>query len=374
MIGVWVVEQVEQGGGGGSCFPGLSVSPAHTGDESTDTNTTKERKVFMGASATICNQSSIQELVAVATAPVGEEYKDYWAKRAREGDLWAYNKLARCYERTGEFKEGRDIIDALLLENDVPFELRIEALLTKAVLQKDSPESAWKTINGASLEVYPHLRGRLHNQRGRIQSDRKKTDAAIMEFTGAAYYFELAEDNALLGHAYNNVASMYRKSHMFSEAHESVDKAIDVWREDVHLAHALDTKALIYIDEKNYRQAREYAASALLGTTEDRRRWRAEFLGTLAKAEAGLSMYAESVSTTAEALGICDYLDDEDLKVRILLAQKAAFEIMYETAYGTAVRLALNLAGGNLRQAAKKIDIAHPSLLKVIKKHSLKRK
>lgn len=372
MIGVWVVvEQVVQGGG---VLPGLSVSPAHTGTEIAKLSNDRENNRLMQASTTYWNESSIPDLVALATAPVGEEYKDYWAKRARDGDMWASNKLARCYERTGEFKEGRDIIDSLLGEKDLPVELRIEALLTKAVLQKDSPELAWKTINEANVEVYPHLRGRLHNQRGRIQSDRRKTDAAIMEFTEAAYYFELAQDNALLGHAYNNLASMYRKSRMFAEAHDSVDKAVGLWGNDIHLAQALDTKALVYVDEKKYDQARDLSVRALRKTTDSQHRWRAEFSGTLAQAEAGLRHYAESLSAIERALEICDYLGDENLRVKILLAQKASFEIMYEASYVSAVRLALRLAGGNLRQASKKIDIAHPSLLKVIKKHSLQRK
>lgn len=319
-------------------------------------------------------ETSSSALVSKDTTPVGEAYKDYWAARARDGDLRASIKLAACYEMSGELENGLVVINELLKNKELPVDIKSEALLRKAVLEVDFPVSAWKTISGASLEVEPELRWRLHNQRGRILSSQKKYDSAIIEYTAAAFYGDLAGAPETVGHAHNNLAAIYRKIGLYAEAHESVDKAVALWKDYEYLPHALDSKAVIHIAEKQFSPARELAVEALRITTRHHRRWRAEFLGTLAKAEAGLANFTESARAIEKAFDICDYLEDESLRLEVLLAEKAALEMMYGAAYKSAIRLALDLTGGNLRQAAKKLDIAHPVLLKAIRTHSIDRK
>jgi tetratricopeptide (TPR) repeat protein len=363
-----VVGQSVHGGGGGGNLPGLSTSPAITGRVRVRTIREMENKRLMQASVSGKNQGSIAD--TKVSMPVGEEYKDYWARLARDGDLWACNKLARCYERTGELKDGLVVVEDLLARENLPGDLKVEALLTKAVLQKDSPTVAWKTIAQASIEVEPELRSRLHNQRGRILSDLKKFDRAIIEYTATAYYAELAGSPEMVGLANNNLASIYRRKKLFSEAHEAVDRAIDLWRDYDYLPQAIDQKALIHIDEKEYGKARALVLRALSYTAETHR-WTAEFLCTLSKSEAGLSAFAESLMAIERALKICDFLGDENLRLRVAVARKESCELMYQASDRYAVRLAMTLTDGKLRQAAKKLGINHNALRKAVSKHSI---
>lgn len=310
-------------------------------------------------------------VVAKDTTRVGEAYKDYWAQRAREGDLQAPIKLAACYEMAGEVDNGLAIITDFLTRDDLPTEIQSEALLRKAVLQVDSPLIAWKTIGTASLEVEPELRWKLHNQRGRILKELKKFDSAIIEYTATAYYANEARSPQAAAIAHNNLASIYRIKKMYVEAHESVDRAISLLGTDEYLPHAYDQKALIYLDQKRYEDAYDCSVKAMRGT-EDRHRWRVELLCTLAKAHAGLQEPTGAVSALQEAREISTYLDDQHLRLILLRASKVVYGMLYDGADEASVKLATRLSGGKLRQAAKKLGMAHSSLLKSMKKYSIR--
>lgn len=296
------------------------------------------------------------------SAPFGESAKDRWSERFREGDPEAGIKLACCYEMTGETSEGLDIIEEVL-KFDLDPELRAKALLRKAVLQMDLPGLAWSTIKKAPLDVSAEVRGKIHNQRGRILKELRRFDNAILEYTAAAVYFEEAGAAELMGHAYNNLASVYRLKARFEDAHESVDRAIALWQHYEYLPHALDQKALIYIDQKEYNKAFRLSSQSLVGL-EDRHRWRAEFMATRAKAQAGLDRFLDSHLSIESALEVCDYLNDENLRLEILSAQKTACDIIHQHAVKECLALALKLTGGSERQAANKLKINRSALRK----------
>lgn len=300
---------------------------------------------------------------------VGNEHKDYWARLYREGDLEAGVNLSECYEITGELSEALVIINEVLGYELGP-ELEAKALTRKAAQQKDSPAIAWKTISVAPFdEVSPMVRGKLHNQRGRILKELKRFDRAIIEYTAAAYYFELCQDSELIGLAHNNLASIYRKKKRYADAHESVDKAILLWRTYEYLPHALDQKALIHIDQKEYEPALDLAHKAL-AAANGKHRWRAEFLATLSHAQAGLCQFGEAMRSIDTALEISEYLSDQNLRLRILVARKVSCEIMYQVSDKHAVVLALRLSDSH-RGAAKRLGVSHRALPKMLKKHSL---
>lgn len=352
-------------------MPGLLMSPAKTGTDNAIRISSRERKRLMETSVTHSNHQDL-ELVAKDTTPIGDEFKDHWARLAREGDLRASIKLAACYEIAGELDNGLAVITEFLKRDDLSDELRAEGLLREAVLREDSPAAAWKVINKASLEVRSDLRWKLHNQRGRILKEMKQYDSAIIEYTATAYYAELAGSIQSVGIAHNNLASIYRIKGMYTEAHEAVDRAIELLRGNEYLAHALDQKALNNIAEKKYQSANHFALEALCKTSQDHRRWRADFLCTCALAEAGLGRAAGAATSIENALDICDYLSDENLRLKVTLSARTVYEMLYQSTYDAAITLALKTTDGKLRQAAKKLGMAHPSLLKAMKKHSLK--
>lgn len=302
-------------------------------------------------------------------AMIGEQWKDYWSKRAREGELDAYIKWAACCEATGETSEGLIVINELL-KRPLDVEQRSDALLRKAVLQMDTPKAAWATIIKASLGVPDALRGRLHNQRGRILKELRKYDPASMEYTAAVYYWEMHGDPELVGHGHNNFAGLYRVWERYQDAHESVDRAIEAWHSNVYLAQAFDQKALIYIDEGNYTASRRLACEAL-SRVDDRLGWRAEFLLTLSKCLAGLGEFTQSFQEIDRALEIADYLNDKHLQLKAFIARKNILCALAHTADYETTRLALELSAGNGRQAAHKLGVFHNAVIVSAKKHNL---
>lgn len=298
-----------------------------------------------------------------------EREKDYWSERARNGEAEAYLEWAKCCEKSGEMAEGLIVINEMLR---LPLEplLHAQAILRKAVLQKDHPKLAWSTIIKADLDLPDNWRAQLHNQRGRIKKELREYDKAVEEYDAAVYYWGLHGDLELVGHAYNNLAGVYRKWERYEDAHESVDRAIRLWWNYEYLPHALDQKALIFVDEEEYAAALPLVLQAERGAG-DRRRWRAEFLCTLSKVRAGLGEFIESLLNLERALEIADYLQDENLRLIILVARKGAVEIMREVADRHVTVLALHLSGGKIRQAAQKVDRRHAALTKSVKKHKL---
>lgn len=279
--------------------------------------------------------------------------------------------LARCYEACGEFPEGLIIINEVLAQ-PLSGDTRARALLRKAVLQKDSPLTAWKTIQQVDLDSLSDddLIANIYNQRGRTLKILKKYDRAIIEYTAAGIYWEHQPDR--VGHSYNNIAGLYLKTKQYKAAHEFVDKAIRLWSRDEHLPCALDQKAQIHLAEKEYAAAYALSIEALK-LTGDRQRWRVEWLGTIAQALAGLGRNNDSLAHIEQALTVCDYLGDESLRIQVLLAQKRACEIMYEVSDAKAIELALELSDWNLRAAARQLGINHSALIKAIDKRGIRK-
>lgn len=323
----------------------------------------------MEASKSIRNPSSITH-PDTSVSTLGEGGKDYWTRRAHGGDLRAWIKLACCYEMAGETAEGLVVINNFLSMPDLPVELRSEGLLRKAVLQTDASDyrRAWETISQASLEVSEQLKGKLHNQRGRILGCLQRFDEAILEHTAASVYFESIGSSDLLAHTSNNLAGIYRRLNHFEDAHLWVDKAIRVWGDYEYLPHALDHKALIYLDEKKYKQAMQFALRAV-ASAGDHHKWAVEFRITLARAQAGNKEFSAALETFRAAIDGAVYLNDENLRLKVFIARKAVYELIYHDSVEAAFRLAMKLSAGSARRAAKLLGVNHSVVTNQIKKH-----
>jgi len=311
------------------------------------------------------------QMDTLVTTRIGADYIDFWAELAREtGDPEAYYNWAHCYEKSGEFSEGLIVIREML-KLPLPNEWQVKGIFLKAIFEKDTPNTAWATIQKCNMDVSPVLRGKIHSQRGRIQKDRRKYDEAILEYTAAAIYWE--GNDHLIGHTWNNLAGLYIKKGQYDDAHQAVDKAIALWSDYEYLPHAHDQKALILIEEKRYAEALVYSRKSFAGI-ENKHRWRAEFFCTLALALAGTDQYSQALIEIENSFKVYDYLGDSKPKIKAFAARKKMFEVMHERSDIRGIEYALEISRGELRKAARHLDVNHSALLGAMKRRAIKYK
>jgi len=109
------------------------------------------------------------------------------------------------------------------------------------------------------------LRGSFHNhlalvlkQLGITEGRPDYLDQAIIEFTEAIHYQEQAGHERYRATNENNLANLLRKLGRYKQAHEHLDRAGAVLRKmnDAGLLAQVDeTRARVFIEEKNYREA-----------------------------------------------------------------------------------------------------------------------
>lgn len=261
-----------------------------------------------------------------------EEAKDLFTRSARlfrqRDDPRYYDvlcDLALCYWRQGSYDEGIAAIQVVLEGSDDPRSM-FRALLSRSVIESESgqPEKALRTLEQAnSFPVDQNLEGKLHGQRAKVfkqlfdqTSDVELRDRAFSEYEAANYCFEQFGNQNGLTIVLNNHASLYASCGMFSEAHESVDRAIRMWTEQDYsqLAVAKEQKAQIYLSENQAEMAVIWAQQAVrLLEGGSLPRWLDECRKTLYRANRALEVQQirnaleashGSVSKAAEILGI----------------------------------------------------------------------
>lgn len=280
---------------------------------------------------------------------------------------------ARSYEWLGQPDEGRILIRFLLEQNDLKSEYRAQALFVLAVLQVNTPKRALATLNQIDLAgLGSGLQGRIFMLRAKLQSDATNYLDALIEYSGAAAFFEEAGHVEGVAHVLNNRASVERKLGLYAEAHHSVDKAISMVSENYpFLAQFLDLKAQIYLSESRHAEAEQIATRAVeLVQDTDRRAVLCENLCTLGTACAGQQKFALSFSAYSRAAEIAEQLDDADLLFKVTSARKQSAERFIKEAEVLLAELALKMSEGSLRAAAKKLDISHQGLMKLLKRNS----
>lgn len=302
--------------------------------------------------------------------------KDLFAKAARSADVELANQAAiyeaRSYEYLGQPEEGRILIRDVLKRDLMPH-LRAHALFVLAVLQVSTPRRAMTTLNRIKIDdLLPGMKGRVYLLRGKVQSDLGKFGIALIEYAGAASFFEEAGHVQGVAHAYNNLASIYRRLKEFSKAHESVDTAIRlVSQTDPFIPQFLDQKAQIFLAEKNYLDAERIAIKAVgLVHGTNRQNVLCENLCTLGLAYAGLKNYPPAGATFASAKDIADRLDSPDLLLKVARSRRDAAQMVLRDSELEMAELALRLCGGSYRAAAKQLEMTHTGIIKLLKRSS----
>lgn len=306
-----------------------------------------------------------------------ETGKELFAKAGRSSDIDIANQAAiyeaRTYEYLGQPDEGKILIREVLKRRDLKPYLRAHALFVFAVFQLPMPKRAMTTLNRIKINVLSaSMKGRVFLLRGKVQADLGKLDAALIEYSGAAAYFDEAGHTRGVAHAHNNRASVYRKLKRFTEAHESVDKAISlVPKTDPFIPQFLDQKARVFLAEKKYVDAERVAIKAVgLVHGTDRQRVLCENLCTLGLAYAGLKNYSPAGAAFVGARDIADHLDNPDLLLTVAKARRDAALIFLRDSEIEMAETALMICDGAMRAAAKKIDFSPAGLRKLLKRNS----
>jgi tetratricopeptide (TPR) repeat protein len=91
-------------------------------------------------------------------------------------------------------------------------------------------------------------------------------DRAIVEFTAAAYHFEQANHESYCARAFNNLAMLLYRFGRHDEAHENLDRAAAIFaklNDECSLAQVEETRARVLSAEGRYREANGVIAEAI---------------------------------------------------------------------------------------------------------------
>ena len=187
--------------------------------------------------------------------------------------------LSICYWREGAYGEARAVLEstaALVGENA---ELKAKTVLCFSVVESSAgrySDALHLLTEAAHLfgEGLSHrLRGIFHNELaialrklGAAERRQDYHDRAIIEYTAAAYHFELARLERHAGLVENNLAFLLYKLGRYREAHGHLDHAQIIFtrlKDAGSLAHVDETRARVLVAERRYKDADRTLAGAL---------------------------------------------------------------------------------------------------------------
>jgi tetratricopeptide (TPR) repeat protein len=195
----------------------------------------------------------------------------------------ARSDLALCYWREGAYDEARVILESAsaLIKEDAT--LKAKTVLRLAIVETWAGRysDALRLLTGAAPlfdDGASHsLRGSFHNELalvlrrlGTAERRQDYLDRAIIEYTAAAYHFEIARHERYVARIENNLAFLLYTLGRHAEAHEHLDRAQMIFtrlRDAVSLAQVDETRARVLVAEKKYMEA-DRALAGVLKTLE----------------------------------------------------------------------------------------------------------
>jgi tetratricopeptide (TPR) repeat protein len=186
--------------------------------------------------------------------------------------------LSLCYWREGAYEDARAILEsAAALAKDPT--LKAKTVLCFAVIESSAgrhSDALRLLTESAPLfgEGVSHtLRGGFHNELAislyflsKAEHRADYTDRAILEYTAAAYHFELARHERYFARIENNLAFLLFKLGRYADAHAHLDRAQMVFtrlRDAGSLAQVDETRARVLVAERKYREADRTLAGVL---------------------------------------------------------------------------------------------------------------
>jgi tetratricopeptide (TPR) repeat protein len=329
--------------------------------------------------------------------------------------LEARSELAYCYWREGAYDEARVMLRDVISRLSIDSELKAKAVLRSAIVERGASQYGKAlgilTSNAPLFEKIKNhtIKGGYHNalamvfrNLGTIEKREDYIDRAFVEYTAASFHFEEAHHKCYSANVENNLGFLHFKAGRFKEAHRHLDRArylLATLKDKGTIAQVDETRARIFLAQRNYAEAEKVARSAVRTFEKgDRQSLLAEALTTQGIALAHLD-YSEQARTNflraielAQQAGAPYKIAETELKKiddRLAEHRKQAASLCEEMRQHEhdLIKQALLRTQGVLTQAAEILGISyqrldyliehrHQDLLKVRtpKKERLKRK
>jgi tetratricopeptide (TPR) repeat protein len=229
---------------------------------------------WLGASEQVQGaQASAKDLISESAAlfeRLGERSKAAFAR----------SDLALCYWREGAYDEARILLGQSFDElDDADAERRAIVLLRWVTVECAAGrlhnalsilKESYQILSGSENHT---LRGSFHNlhavtlrQLGAVEGHGDYYDRAIIEYTAAIYHYERARHERYAAIIENNLAFLLYKLGRYEDAHEHLDRSgvtLSRLGDAGLLTEVEETRALVLVAEKQYREAERVIAGAI---------------------------------------------------------------------------------------------------------------
>jgi tetratricopeptide (TPR) repeat protein len=210
---------------------------------------------------------------------LSEALRRFQSKGRKAKVAEAQYELGLCYFRLGAYAESRIVLDEAargLSENNIQLKAKILTRRAFVELWAGRHHDALRVLQEAQSFFESGgdaLKGRWHNQMGlvlrRLATAEGRTDyadRAIIEYTAAAYHFELSHNESYCGRALNNLAFLLYKLARYDEAHENLDRAAAMFEhrnDEGATGQVKETRARVLLAEGQYKEASSIIAEAV---------------------------------------------------------------------------------------------------------------
>ncbi|MGH9874603.1 MAG: helix-turn-helix domain-containing protein [Pyrinomonadaceae bacterium] len=188
------------------------------------------------------------------------------------------SELAYCYWRAGALDEARIMFSEAIEKLTAEGNTRANALLGLSVVEWSACRyrESLKILK-ANAPLFEKItsetiKGFYHNQHAmvlrKLTTPAKRTEQlkrVIEEYEQADHHFKLARNTVFRAHVKNNIGNVLRDLSRYAEAHEYLDHArrltVSV-RDRVRTAQVDETRAQVFIAQRNYAEADRAAGNA----------------------------------------------------------------------------------------------------------------
>lgn len=287
--------------------------------------------------------------------------------RSRFLEVYEPEKIAECenyialaYWRTGECNEALSWIEEaqshkLLEDSDTrlySYVIRDLILLSqKKFFEVCSNFGVVKHLFTASTD--PFLTGSIYNNFGLACKNLGDTSAALVALKTARDLFVSSGHKLQIALAENNLSQVYKAERRFDQAHNAVDRSIELYREikdRTREGFTWDTKALIYLDERNFTSALETVdrAIAILRKSENVA-YLTETIGTKARIQLFTDDFLTATLTLSEAVELAKLQISEEAAMNLVRDFELAIEERKGVASNSAPSAKTGIASGDLK-------------------------
>lgn len=232
------------------------------------------------------------------------------------------NYLALSYERVGDVKNARIFLNsAFSIDIPVNHPTRLYSHIIDAMLnlaEKNYQQVIQSSILLENLfqncdnQIY---QGCFYNHYGLALKNLGKFDEALEKFLTARQFFFEARHHQYCGASENNIARLYTISRQFKEAHNFAGKAENTFKlvgDFCRQGYSLDTQASVFLAEKNYKKALEYAEKGIRYLQNgENLMFLLETLKTKIKALTYVHKHSEALECVAKAGQVAKQIDAE---------------------------------------------------------------